>query len=211
MRRFLFSLFIAVLLAASPTEAQLQTSGTGFQPGGGGGSQTKIATVVTTAAQAAMQFTALGTYNNLRLVCSNIVISASAYVILQFGTGGGPSYDATAAHYTWSATLMPDGSTFTTESQTALSQLGIGVLGFPTSLPAGGAPGSFDMTIYGVAGVLTKNVTYQGFSYWTTLANIAAAGGGSWLQTTPATALQILPGTGTFSAGATCTLYGLTT
>ena len=176
------------------------------------GAQIEIATVTTTSGQAAIQFQALGSYNNFRILCGNLVTNSSAWVLLQFGTGGTPTYDTTSANYVWSTTLMEDGAGgFSDTSQNANSLAGIGVINQPTSLSTGDVPGSFDMVLLGLPASQTKNIHWQAFGWLSGSGNVAYGGAGSYVQSTTITAVQFKPSTGTFPAGATCTLFGLTT
>jgi hypothetical protein len=193
-------ILIAILLFACPASNAQQAA------------QIQLATVTTTGGQAAIQFQALSTYTNFRIACSNLVTSASDFVILQFGTGAGPTYDTTSANYTYAETGMQDGTggALVSFSQTANAVNGIGLFGYPTSLSAGNSPGSIDMTLVGLTATTSKNVQYQAFA-WDGAHNAAYTGGGAYFPTTVVTAIRLLPTAGTFNAGGTCILYGLLT
>jgi hypothetical protein len=224
--RSLVAAFLVLLVSAAQAQV-LPTPGPGLATGGvseairrlpgpdaapvsGGNSLQKIATVTTTSGQAAIQFQSLGAYSNFRMLCFGVSISAVDYFILQFGTGAGPTYDTTGANYIWNSTLIADGTTPGSESQTTLPQNGIGVVGYPTTPVQGSsqATGSIDMALYGLPGSVTKNVTYKSYGHWTDYFNISFGGGGAYLSSTPVTAIQLLPGGGTINAGVSCTLYG---
>jgi len=164
----------------------------------------------TVSAAGEVAFTSLGNGDNLLLRCSGMIQSADTGLALQIGQGGGPTYDATKAHYDWAVHYSAGSASGAAGADSRNADSGaIGsVPGMPIgwahyfSAGSGAAHGSAEVKIFSAqSSTITKNFQFQSWGWFNEFpGNLHVIGGGSYADNSdPLTALRLIPGSGTIT------------
>jgi hypothetical protein len=182
--------------------------------GGGGGGALVLLEQHTAATSASLDFTTCisSTYDEYMIEILAIVPATNAAALyLEMGTGGGPSWDTTAAHYSWQSwRFIPDGSNgFAGDASAAeiIIDGNGGVEGISSDAAYGGLSASYRLfnpnsgtvypTIFGNSVVYSANPAID-----------ACVTGGRYIQTTVITGLRFIMSSGNIATG-TIRIYGI--
>ena len=201
-------LAVCLLLGAAPAHAQATI---------------KLSQQVFSGTAISAAFAVPATYATVQLDCFGLTTDstdANGYVLIQIGTGGGPTYDTTPADYEWAAAYAYDGTALsptTTQAVLAVQIMGLVggvVIGHEPFQAAGAANDSFTITFFNVnSSSLRKVYNWSGYEYFGKSGigyNITNAGGGTFTANTAALTGLLITSNGTdLLETGTCTLYGI--
>lgn len=160
-----------------------------------GSTYTPIATTTLGSTQANISFSSLGSYTDLILVCNPINTSAGSDIGMQFNGDTGTNYSGT-----W---INGNGTTASSSRITSYNYI-------PVLQPISG-----QSTVYSGQGIIHimnygNSTTYKTvLSRYDDAAKSTGAEVGLWRNTAAITSVLMKPGTGSFAAGSTFTIYGI--
>jgi hypothetical protein len=154
-----------------------------------------IATTTLGSTQASISFSSLGSYTDLILVCNPINTSAGSDIGMQFNSDTGNNYSGT-----W---INGNGTSASSSRITSYSYI-------PVLQPISG-----QSTVYSGQAIIQimnyrNSTTYKTvLSRYDDAAKSTGAEVGLWRNTAAITSVLMKPGTGSFAAGSTFTIYGI--
>lgn len=185
----------------------LSMAGTTLNATGGGGGALTLISTQTASASASLAWTGLPTtYNQLMLTCQSLVPSTATGLLLQVGTGAGPTYQTSGYYAVNNECLSGNGACTVTPQTAATSYVLTGASGFTATTSFGNVLTAYIGNINLTASYKTLHteMTY----FYQNNGTASSTSGGSWNGTAAVTALKLALSSGTITSG-TCSLYGL--
>ena len=183
------------------THAMEFCNGTAWITVGSSANAMSLVSTLTASSSASLAWTNLGGRTNFKMICYNLVASASSNLYAQFGEGGTPTWQTSG--YSWARWAVTAASS---SGGGATSDNGISVQdAFNTN--AIGTDLSFMLYGTNTSGNM-KKISGEAAAYDSSNFTNRTFSGVYTADTNPITAIRLIPSTGTIASG-TCSLYSI--